>query len=555
MTERKNALVTIITNPQSGLPLTMRLVVVGTVTKGAPIQAGLIASGGTGGYVFSEVGTALVTDGFTLTNVVIGGQNIGQITGTAAIVGRMSFVAQVADSSSTVTTMTFTIDVVSRLAVVAGTPLPGEIGVPYSYTIIVSGATGTLTWTLPTGTLPAGVTRLGYILGGVPTGTAGFSYFTIHVVDSGTGDALDIPCSMQVVPALAIVPLVPDALINQPYAGSFTVTGGYVLPGVAAIKFSATGLPAGMILNGNGTFSQSGLPTTPSLPNTPSSVVVTATDALGGSATATVNISVVRAPRALPAGQIMTGALDGSGGLVGVNFLGPFTARLATTAALPANTYYNGPANDGVGATLTMTATGFFNVDNVIPVLNDLVLVKDETAITPANNGLYLCTVAPATGVAGVFTRSANMDSAAKYMGALVVVSTGLVNQLSMWQCWSLTVPPIVGTSGFRFYKIPIGMGTAAQYFDGTGSLVAFGSFANSPTAITPSGSPYTYQNLSGHDADVLTTGGTVSVIAFSRDGTTYYAAGITAGSQRLSPLDRIRVIYTVAPTMTLIPR
>jgi len=75
------------------------------------------------------------------------------------------------------------------------------------------------------------------------------------------------------------------------------------------------------------------------------------------------------------------------------------------------------------------------------------------------------------------------------------------------------------------------------------------------PSVITPGASPYTYANASGFDADVLVAGGTVSAIAFSRDGATFYPVGITAGSVHLSPGDKVKVTYSVVPTMTLVPR
>jgi hypothetical protein len=61
------------------------------------------------------------------------------------------------------------------------------------------------------------------------------------------------------------------------------------------------------------------------------------------------------------------------------------TAQVATTAALPANTYANGTG--GIGATLTATANGALTVDGYTPAVGDRILVKNEVA--GANNGLY----------------------------------------------------------------------------------------------------------------------------------------------------------------------
>ena len=75
------------------------------------------------------------------------------------------------------------------------------------------------------------------------------------------------------------------------------------------------------------------------------------------------------------------------------------------------------------------------------------------------------------------------------------------------------------------------------------------------PTAITVGASPYSYQNTTSYAVNVLVNGGTVSAVDFTRDNTTFYSVGVVAGMFTLSPYDRLRVTYTVAPTMTLIPR
>jgi hypothetical protein len=87
---------------------------------------------------------------------------------------------------------------------------------------------------------------------------------------------------------------------------------------------------------------------------------------------------------------------------------------------------------------------------------------------------------------------------------------------------------------------------------------VDLGKLTNStvaPSDITVTASPFTYQNTTAFNGDVIISGGTVSNIEFTRDNTTFYAVGFIEGVLRLSPSDRVRVTYTVAPTMTLVPR
>lgn len=68
----------------------------------------------------------------------------------------------------------------------------------------------------------------------------------------------------------------------------------------------------------------------------------------------------------------------------------------------------------------------------------------------------------------------------------------------------------------------------------------------------TPSGSPDTYSAL--RRGSMIVSGGTVSLIEFSRDGTTFYDVGVTAGMFALNASDQLRVTYTGAPDMTFVP-
>lgn len=101
---------------------------------------------------------------------------------------------------------------------------------------------------------------------------------------------------------------------------------------------------------------------------------------------------------------------------------GSLTARLATTAALPACT----AAGSGVGKTLTGVFAGALTVDGATVNLNDLVLVKDQA--NPVDNGLYKCTTAGGGG-AFVLTRDTSMDTtgAETTPGVKINVTAGTV--------------------------------------------------------------------------------------------------------------------------------
>lgn len=69
---------------------------------------------------------------------------------------------------------------------------------------------------------------------------------------------------------------------------------------------------------------------------------------------------------------------------------------------------------------------------------------------------------------------------------------------------------------------------------------------------VTPTGSPFTY--VAPRGGFVMVTGGTVSDIEWSRDGTTFYSTGQTAGQFTVSAADQLRITYAVAPDVLMVP-
>lgn len=100
------------------------------------------------------------------------------------------------------------------------------------------------------------------------------------------------------------------------------------------------------------------------------------------------------------------------------------SARLATTTALPANTYNNGAS--GIGATLTATGNGALSIDGQTVAANDRVLVQNEAAA--ANNGIYTVTATGSGAAPYVLTRATDLDLAAQIPGAFVFVEAGTLN-------------------------------------------------------------------------------------------------------------------------------
>lgn len=100
--------------------------------------------------------------------------------------------------------------------------------------------------------------------------------------------------------------------------------------------------------------------------------------------------------------------------------------------------------------------------------------------------------------------------------------------------------------SGTRFYLTPA---------DATRRRINVSDDVTLPAAITVGASPFTHQNTTNYDSDVIVQGGIVTKIEFTRDNATFYDLGVLAGMFRLSPGDRLKVTHGGAPTMTGVPR
>ena len=93
---------------------------------------------------------------------------------------------------------------------------------------------------------------------------------------------------------------------------------------------------------------------------------------------------------------------------------------------------------------------------------------------------------------------------------------------------------------------------TPSQYVRESGPPGLAYLFANpSRLPITPGASPYDLINVGYAPLRFQISGGTVSAITYSRDGSTFDSVGAVAGQFDLNPGDRLRITYTVAPTIT----
>ena len=80
------------------------------------------------------------------------------------------------------------------------------------------------------------------------------------------------------------------------------------------------------------------------------------------------------------------------------------------------------------------------------------------------------------------------------------------------------------------------------------------GCFNGLRAAVTVGASTFTFINPEATPVAAIVSLGTTTLIEFSRDGVTFDTIGLIAGQFRLNPGDRLRVTYTLLPTIVYYP-
>jgi hypothetical protein len=352
-------------------------------TVGTAYSATLAATGGTGTLTWSLASGSSLPAGLSLAS--------GAISGTPTAEGTSTFTVKVTDAASTPLSATqqlsLTINPIA-LAITTTTLSGGTVNSTYSATLKSSGGTGTVTWTVASGTLPAGLNlSTGGAISGTPT-AASTSNFTVKATDSGTpAQSKTQALSIVINPALAIsTTTLAGGVVGTNYSATISASGG-TLP--VAWSVTSGALPSGLTLAATATASGtiSGIPTATGTFN------FTATAKDSSSPAASVNqalsITIANAPlkvttTSLPNAVVNTAysePLQASGGTP------PYTWTVASGSSLPSWLTISGSGTSWTIAG-TPTATG--------PVSFSLTVTDSSSPTAQSVNQAYSFIIAAA---------------------------------------------------------------------------------------------------------------------------------------------------------------
>ena len=183
---------------------------------------------------------------------------------------------------------------------------------------------------------------------------------------------------------------------------------------------------------------------------------------------------------------------------VGTNWHAPAVA--ATTANI-VGTYNNGTS--GVGATLTVTATGVHTIDGVTLAVGNRVVIKNQT--TQTENGIYTATTLGSTGVSAVYTRATDNDNnpvGEMANGDIINTTGGTVNTGKTFVN-SSTGTITIGTTNITY----------SAYYAGLPSQVGSNGLYLTTDGSTPSWAAVSSYSAPTLGTTVVTSGTTITTI------------------------------------------
>jgi hypothetical protein len=420
---------------------------------------------------------------------------------------------QALDGVGATATKSLSITVSAALSITTSSLPNATAGAFYSTTLASTGGTGTPTWSVSSGALPAGLNLSSAgVISGTPTATA--PSFTVQALD-GVGATATKSLSISVASTLSITTTsLSGGTVGALYSRGVTSTGGTA---PLTWSVSAGSLPAGLGLNAsNGTIS--GTPTTAGAPGFTIQVV----DNVGGIATKPLSINVAAALSittnslsGATAGTVYSQTVASTGGTA------PLTWSVSS-GALPAGLSLNS-TNGAIAGTPTTAGSPGFTIqvaDSVGAATTKALSITVAPTLTITTNSL------PAGVIASGYSQT--------------VGTSGGTGPLS-WSVGTGTLPgglSLNGSSG-AITGTPTGAGT----FNFTIQVIdaACATASKAYTIITSSTLTITTGSLPGgtvgslYSRSASASGGTLPITWSLLDGTLPGGLSLNAGTGAIS--------------------
>ena len=301
----------------------------------------------------------------------------------------------------------------------------GTVGTAYSATLLATSGTPPYSWSIVSGSLPAGLSlSSGGTISGTPT-SAGTSSFTVQVTDSNsrTGSAA-LSITIQAGAALTITTAsLPGGTVGTAYDATLAASGG-APPYTWSI--SAGSLPAGLTLSSGGAIS--GTPTAAGTSNF--TVQVTDSEATPATVTKDLSITIVNPL------QITTSSLPK--GVINIAYDAPLTATGGTSPY----TWSIVPGSGNLPTGLSLSSTGEITGTPTASGTSNFTVQVQDAESTPAT-----ATKALSITVADIIVTNAALPTGTRQVPYSATLGVEGGTSPYTWSLFSGTLPTGLGLS------------------------------------------------------------------------------------------------------------
>ncbi|WP_186391948.1 cadherin-like beta sandwich domain-containing protein [Pannonibacter sp. CS1GBFMT1] len=502
------ATVTMTVSCSEGSPVTITLSpAAGSLTAGQVSTAysqTFTASGGSGSYTYA------VTSGALPAGLSLNAGN-GQLTGTPTTAGTANFTITATDGNNDTGDAAYSLLINAApvtLSPAAGALTAGQVGAAYSQTFAASGGSGSYTYAVTSGALPAGLslnTSTGEI-SGTPS-TAGTANFTITATD-GNNDTGDAAYSLLVnaAPASTVATL-----------ANLVLSQGTLSPGFASGTTSYTASVDNAVTS---------LTVTPTVTDANATVTVNGTSVTSGSASDTINLNV--------GSNTVIVVVTAQDGTTTQTYTVTVTRAGATVATLANLVLSQGTLSPGFASgTTSYTAS----VDNAVTSLTVTPTVTDANATVTVNG---------TSVTSGSASDTINLNVGSNTVTVVVTAQDGTTTQT-----YTVTVTR-AGATVATLSNLVLSQGTLSPGFaSGTTSYTASVDNAVTSLTVTPTVTDAnatvtvngnTVTSGSASDTINLNVGSnTVTVVVTAQDGTTTQTYTVTV--TRAAPVSTVATL------------